>query len=341
MQRTRSALTTAIVSLAIALGFVPACDDKPHADATFRGLPPPPSGWTDGDKGCKGYYAKTEAGTMCLPPCGDEACAKGPQVNGCGQAVGGDPVCLTNEHCAYQCADNQDCIEGQRCGDGYCVWENMPQVEQVCTLADDICTCEDAGGDDVCGIAEGSKFGPCTGEFPYGSCGAGSTCMAFDDGAAQGWYCAPDCDDNDPQGVQECASNICEAPAICEPSGVYGIACDEWSDCTGGSFCYAGHCMWPANSACIIGEAYGPCGEGGMCGQGLTCVPRFEGTDQGWYCAPGCDSCNAPENIACRDELADGAASFCENDHCALACAVDGDCADGALCIFGACAWKN
>ena len=127
MRNTNTANLAVATSSALFLAFAaPACDAPPTpGDVNFRVIPPS-NYWTDGDDGCDGLYLKTESGAICLPPCGSPAC-DAPQVDECGHQVGNDSICV-GTFCTFLCADDSECLSGQRCdgGLGQCVWETQP-----------------------------------------------------------------------------------------------------------------------------------------------------------------------------------------------------------------------
>jgi hypothetical protein len=216
-KHTATAAFTTLLSLAFTalLG----CD-APSDTPSFRGLPG--GYWTDGDDGCEGKYLKTESGAMCLPPWGDPACNV-PQVDMCGHQVGGKPIGV-GTNCTYWCADDSECLSGQRCDpeSSQCVWQNEPTPY-------------------ITAVTPGI-WGSCT-SGDLDTCPAVAQCESSNFGS----FCSPMCADDADCAyapLNECSE---EAPAVCD-QGICKIPCDGNGGCWGvnGLFCNPNkqQCVW-------------------------------------------------------------------------------------------------
>lgn len=132
-------------------------------------------------------------GSYCAPGCSAPECSM--PVEACGETL--TPSCTPTGACALGCVDDVDCLAGQVCSWGLCVWP--PAEPDVGTWS----SCD----------------GSCDGGF----------CVS----SSFGSVCLPACD----EGACKAPTDICgdELPAECAPSGACVLPCDGGGECWGAS----------------------------------------------------------------------------------------------------------
>ena len=162
----------------------------------------------------------------------------------------------------------------------------------------------------------GNLWGPCIeGACNEGFCretGMGSLCMATCDGCGCEVF---DCFGGTCLDDGECAPHCDVATAQCPAPG---MLCDTDAQL----------CVYPSAPTCMVpaGEAYGPCGPGWTCADGLAC--NISDDAKSSMCVPG--DCT---NVWCNNGPCQTNTPTCQTSSlCAYVCDDVSDCIDGQVC---------
>lgn len=192
------------------------------------------------------------------------------------------------------------CLGNDDCGGGLCLPEVDPDTRRATRFVGGYCT-------DV-GCAAGTT-----------SCPTGSHCYGTGEGA-----CLADCG----PGIS------CRTHYACAPTAGGGAcvpSCKSDADCPGGVCLASGLCGQDLRLA----RVGAPCAGSPDCGRGGICLGEADGYPAGYCTAGPCDPSGSAPALTCPAGARCVAAA--SSALCLDACAADGECRAGYICLSGTC----